>query len=697
MHLRCPHCMNAVEIVEDRDWWEVTCPSCGTHISVADDEETRTHMPAEEKLAHFELLERIGMGHFGVVWRARDTVLDRVVALKVSRERTDAKESRWSFLREAKAASQLKHPNIIPIYEIGRAAGRAFIVSEYIEGTDLRRHLKRRGKMKPQQAARIASGIARALHHAHRHGVLHRDVKSGNILLKDDQHPYLADFGLAKRDVGEVAMTRDGEILGTPAYMPPEQAAGRNSEVDARSDIYSLGAVLYEMLTGQLLFQGGEHTLIYQVIYEDPPTPRRASRDVPDDLATICLKCLEKDPADRYQCAGELADELDRFLQGDSIHARKPSIARRAVRWCRRDPARTLAAVATTAAFFLLGVIAWANARWRADDLSIFPPWVEDKVHVVVPTTPERAHLVFVPIDPTTFEERPRYRLGPFDAGTAIELPSGWYLVIAYVDDTLFNEVYRLVPRPGERQPFLSIQTVFRQRASGEYELSPIRLFSQDEVTRSGMAVVTRSTIGRGGRVTVPSFYCDLTEFTYRDIERNGLPPTVYQQTASGRSLELDLPVTRVHWFRALELAERLGKRLPLTAEYESLLQRARQPLRPPPNATSSLRPVTKLEEDAIPVGRQAIFGLRSNADEWLLGPASRTTSHRRRTASAHGTRPVWHHNTSDAPDDAEPEAGRPRPEDAPAIFSAAWLGFRGVRSSRPRLTPRDFVQSDGR
>ena len=484
MHFRCPHCMNAIDVVEDDDWWEVTCPSCGTHISVAGDQETRTRMSVQEQLAHFELLERIGVGHFGAVWRARDTVLDRIVALKVSREQVDARPSRWSFLREARAASQLNHPNIVPIYEIGQAKGHTFIVSEYIEGLDLRRHLKRAGKLAPRQAAQIARDIARALHHAHEEGILHRDVKSGNILLDADMRPYLADFGLAKRNGAEVTVTRDGEILGTPAYMAPEQAAGRNSEVDARSDIYSLGAVLYEMLTGQLVFRGGEQTLVYRVIHEEPRSPRSVARDVPEDLSTICLTCLEKDPDDRYQTAEQLGRDLDRFLCGESIEARPPSVLERAWRWCRREPYKTIAAVATTVAFFLLGVAVWAAARIDREDLTVLPPWATDRVSVVVKSRPTGAQLLFVPLHPDTFEEHPEFRLGPFASGTTVELPAGlFYLVIAYRDHRTFHEVYRYVPRPGERPRFVnSPVTLFRKLGDGTYRLSDIELFRQSDV-----------------------------------------------------------------------------------------------------------------------------------------------------------------------------------------------------------------------
>jgi hypothetical protein len=286
------------------------------------------------------------MGGFGTVWKARDTELDRTVALKIPRKGQLSPQEVEQFFREARAAAQLKHPNIVPVHEVGREDGTIFIVTDLIHGATLDEWFKDEAPDAKETAA-ICAVIADALHFAHTCGVVHRDLKPSNVMVDSEGRPHLMDFGLAKRDVGEITMTVEGQILGTPAYMSPEQAQGQTSWIDRRSDVYSFGVVLFELLTRELPYRGGVQQQLQQRIRDDAPNPRKLNSHVPIDLATICLKCLERDPNRRYATAAQLADELRRFLRGEPIVARPISASARAWRWAQRNPALATAGVLT--------------------------------------------------------------------------------------------------------------------------------------------------------------------------------------------------------------------------------------------------------------------------------------------------------------------------------------------------------------
>ena len=261
------------------------------------------------QIAHFELLEELGSGASGTVWKASDTRLKRIVALKVPRQHDLTQSERERFLREGQAAAQLRHPNIVAVFEVGEDRRHVFIVAEYVDGVDLRKWLNH---YRPtyREAAEHTAQLAEALHHAHEQGVIHRDLKPANVLLDSQGRPHITDFGLAKWAESSKGMTVEGNILGTPAYMSPEQARGDAGRVDRRTDVYGLGALLYEVLVGKPAFEGDVASIVHQVIHCEPQPPGKVANKVPRDLETICLKAMEKVPARRYPSAQEMAVDL---------------------------------------------------------------------------------------------------------------------------------------------------------------------------------------------------------------------------------------------------------------------------------------------------------------------------------------------------------------------------------------------------
>jgi WD40 repeat protein/predicted Ser/Thr protein kinase len=347
-------------------------PGLDARLPSGESREPAVDEPVEDLLSRtfgdYRLIKRIGQGGMGVVYKAQQTSLGRTVALKMLPFGPFTRDDFVKrFHTEAQAAAKLQHPNIVAIYEVGEREGQHFFSMEFVDGLNLAEVVGNQ-PMPEARAVRITRTIAEAVQFAHEHGILHRDLKPSNILLDPLDQPRITDFGLAKDLADDSELTMTGQALGSPSYIPPEQAEGRRAALGPRGDVYSLGAILYHLLTGRAPFAGESITAtVQQVINDEPVAPRLLNRAVPRDLEVICLKCLEKEPARRYTSAKELAEELGRFQNDEPIRARPVSAVEKLWRWCRRRPA--LAGVTGAAALCLIGGLIISTWQWRRAEL----------------------------------------------------------------------------------------------------------------------------------------------------------------------------------------------------------------------------------------------------------------------------------------------------------------------------------------
>jgi eukaryotic-like serine/threonine-protein kinase len=564
-------------------------------------------------IAHFELLECIGVGGAAEVWKARDTRLQRLVAMKLPRAPLQSEREFNRFLREGRVAAQLNHPGIVPVYEVGRDGSTAFIVSKYFAGEDLRARL-RRSRLSPRHSAELCRAVADALEHAHQHDVIHRDLKPSNVVIDDAGAPHITDFGLAKWPDGCRQSTLEGELLGTPAYMAPEQALGQSCYADRRTDVYSLGVVLYELLTGRCPFEGSLVSVPHQVIHQEPAAPRTLDRTIPRDLETICLRAMEKDPRRRYQTAHEFASDLSRYLDGQTILARPPARATKLLRWLGKHRIHVAAMVLAAAA---IGAIVFALRTAREKDalLRLQP--------VVLSTTPPGAMVAFVPIDDATGEPLPDQIVrAPGLSPVRLELPPREYCVVAVLpaDVTRFHEVLRRVPGPDDKLPGIFKHNHWAVERDGAFRLPAIEI--PPASVANGMALIpgadsaSISSNSHSARPTV-SFYMDVHEVTEGEYHRlYGAYPADLRWRSNGPRH----PVS-VSFDYALAAAETLGKRLPTEREYDyavTLTSTASEELSSSKDRTSAeLVPVDAIHLDSTNTS-PAVLGLLKNAVEWV-------------------------------------------------------------------------------
>ncbi len=374
------------------------CTACGTIVAPSGPatEHGQAPRPPFPRVGRYEIGELLGMGGFGSVWHSHDPDLGREVAIKLPRGGSlGSPDQEERFLREARSAAQLRHPGIVAVHDTGRHQGTVYIVSELVHGQSLM-HWLVPGRIDFREIAELAAQVADALEYAHGKGVVHRDLKPSNIMLEGSRsdggpvdtvdppargisayRPRILDFGLAKRDAGEATMTLDGQLLGTLAYMSPEQLRTPHG-VNGRGDIYSLGVVLYQLLTHELPFRGSAQMLQIQILEDEPSPPRRLNDRIPRDLETIALKCLAKEPSRRYTSARELADDLRRFQAGEPILARPTGPVERIRGYCRRKP--TVAALAVGLALTLVAGFAAVAWQWlRAEGNLRVAKWERDR------------------------------------------------------------------------------------------------------------------------------------------------------------------------------------------------------------------------------------------------------------------------------------------------------------------------------
>ena len=613
-------------------------------------------------LKRFQLIKMAGEGGFGTVYEAYDLKLKRQVAVKLPNKGTAATRDLAAIMNEAQTNAKLHHSNIVQVYDVDEEA--CVIVTHYIEGCNLKRW---RGDriVEPIPAVQLMIKLANAVQYAHLNGVIHRDLKPSNVLMDLAGEPRIADFGLAKHESAVDTLARPGEVMGTLEYMAPEQARADHPAVERRSDIYSLGVILYELLTGRLPFQGERALLLSKIIHDAPPDPRTINPRIPVDLAEICLKCLEKSPSDRYSSARELQEDLERYLEGEVIQGVTMPWHVHVTKWIAKRYQRVRHLwIGLVAGMGVIATLVWA---------SMPAPF---RQQVLFRTDPPGCAITAVMLDPVTGEPDPEkiYALRgktPLNA----KLPPGDYFVVAVLNpggvnsDVRFQEVFRHVPDVDEGTAFARNHNLWKTDSDKRILLPKITIPPADNT--DGMVYVAESLIEspklfswdsatESQMVSVSAFYADPAEVTLEDTAHLGSKTVLVSAVP---------PFVSARYDEAVAFAEHVGKRIPFAAELAALEAAA---------------------DREFQTGGIGITGIRSQLWEWTATrPAGASVKLVRR--GSYGDLESRTRIVRNGP----PKNDGRRNHPSQVKIEHRWdsnIGFRTVRSAKPPQTAEDFM-----
>lgn len=651
------------------------------------DETVLAETMPQPNFSRFKILKLAGSGGFGAVWQAYDLVLQREVAVKVPRA---DRVLGSGTIREARAAANLTHPNIVQVFEIGQEGGLDFIVTAYVNGINLKEWLKK-NSLDPWKAAQLVATVATAIQHAHDKSVIHRDLKLTNVLMDEKGKPHIVDFGIAKQEAKDDSLAVHGQAVGTPAYMSPEQALGDHGAVGRQSDVYAIGVMLYELLTGTTPFRGDVPELLRQIVHQAPVSPRQIKPGIPRDLERICLKCLAKDRDKRYQTAQALADDLNRFLNGETLQGIPVAMPDRAWKWCVRN--RKKIATSCTLAFVVsmtsIGLMAWRHQS-AVPSVPLVP--------ILFTTDPKGCEITVVPIDHETGEPDPS-RIQHLKGKTTpltMNLAGGDYLVeaVLYSDKDRngsrnivgFGEVFRHVPTPEEISvtPLGHLHTTWTKRNDGKYEVSQIKIPPRADLISSTMAYCAgadnyEEPRMRRSRTTktwqIPPFYIDRNKMSVDELKSAGFYFKGWETSEGSTAL--------LSYHRWVEALERSYKRPPSAVELYLMTKLKKKTV---------IGADSQNDESELPTDKTPIIGLHSGAWEWT------------------STKPGGPFSGSFLTESSIPqeESGLLRMSGCGTVdrnnsplrasgfitrYEKESFACRGVRSANPRLTPRDFLQ----